>query len=54
VTDLLFVAIAVAFFAVCVGYVRLCDRIIGPDPTGRESGDPAAATAATAPLDVTP
>jgi hypothetical protein len=45
VTDLLFIAIAMAFFAVCVGYVRLCDRIIGPDPTGRESGDPAAVTA---------
>ena len=30
--DLLFVVITVAFFAVCVAYVRLCDRIIGPDP----------------------
>jgi hypothetical protein len=40
VTDLLFIAIAVAFFAVCVGYVRLCDRIIGPDPAARDSGDP--------------
>jgi hypothetical protein len=27
-TDLLFVAIAVAFFALCVGYVRACDRIV--------------------------
>jgi hypothetical protein len=43
VTDLLFVAIVVAFFAVCVGYVRVCDRIIGPDPTGREPVDPAVA-----------
>jgi hypothetical protein len=32
VTDLLFIAIVSAFFALCVGYVRLCDRIIGPDP----------------------
>jgi hypothetical protein len=30
--DLLFVIITVAFFVVCVGYVRVCDRIIGPDP----------------------
>jgi hypothetical protein len=43
VTDLLFIVIAVVFFAVCVGYVRLCDRIIGPDPTARESAEPAAA-----------
>lgn len=30
--DLLFVVITVAFFLVCVAYVRVCDRIIGPDP----------------------
>jgi hypothetical protein len=30
--DLVFVVITIAFFVVCVGYVRLCDRIIGPDP----------------------
>ena len=30
--DLVFIAIVVAFFALCVGYVRVCDRIIGPDP----------------------
>ena len=29
--DLVFIAIVVAFFALCVGYVRVCDRIIGPD-----------------------
>jgi hypothetical protein len=27
-SDLLFVAVAVAFFALCVGYVRACDRIV--------------------------
>jgi hypothetical protein len=32
VADLLFVVITVAFFAICVAYVRVCDRIIGPDP----------------------
>ena len=30
--DLLFVVITIAFFAICVAYVRMCDRIIGPDP----------------------
>ncbi len=30
--DLLFMVITIAFFAVCVAYVRVCDRIIGPDP----------------------
>ena len=30
--DLVFLVIMVAFFALCIGYVRLCDRIIGPDP----------------------
>jgi hypothetical protein len=37
VADLLFVVITIAFFALCVAYVRLCDRIIGPDPADRES-----------------
>jgi hypothetical protein len=32
VGDLVFMVITIAFFAVCVAYVRLCDRIIGPDP----------------------
>jgi hypothetical protein len=31
VRDLVFVAITVAFFVVCVGYVGLCDRIVGDD-----------------------
>lgn len=29
--DLIVVVMTVAFFAVCVAYVALCDRIIGPD-----------------------
>jgi hypothetical protein len=32
VVDLLFVVITIAFFLLCVGYVYVCDRIIGPDP----------------------
>jgi len=29
--DVVFVAIVLAFFALCVLYVRWCDVIIGPD-----------------------
>jgi hypothetical protein len=29
--DVVFVALALAFFALCVLYVRWCDLIIGPD-----------------------
>lgn len=29
--DVIFLLITVAFFALCVGFVRVCDRIIGPD-----------------------
>jgi hypothetical protein len=39
VPDLLFVVITIVFFVVCVGYVRLCDRIIGPDPAVAGSAD---------------
>jgi|GEM_PF-1404599 hypothetical protein len=40
-TDVLFVALAVAFFAVCVGYVRFCDRIVasGPEPADKASAE---------------
>ena len=37
--DLVFIAIVVVFFALCVGYVRVCDRIIGPDAPGGEALD---------------
>ena len=30
-TDLLVVLVTLAFFALCTGYVHLCDRVIGPD-----------------------
>jgi len=29
--DLVFVATIIAFFALCVAYIKGCDRIIGPD-----------------------
>ena len=34
--DVIVVVITVAFFALCVAYVRWCDRIIGPDPAPAE------------------
>lgn len=33
-TDLVFVLALILFFAVCVGFVMVCERIIGPDPEG--------------------
>jgi hypothetical protein len=31
VADVIFVAVICAFFALCVVYIRWCDRIVGPD-----------------------
>jgi hypothetical protein len=31
VSDVIFLATIVAFFALCAVYIRACDRIIGPD-----------------------
>jgi hypothetical protein len=31
VADIAFLATIVAFFILCIGYVELCGRIIGPD-----------------------
>jgi len=36
--DVIFVAVISAFFALCVVYVRWCDRIIGPDMTSLAVG----------------
>lgn len=30
-SDLIFLATIVAFFALCVAYIKACDRIIGSD-----------------------
>lgn len=30
-SDLLVVLMTVGFFAICIAYVALCDRIVGPD-----------------------
>jgi hypothetical protein len=41
--DVVFVAIALAFFAVCVLYVQWCDIIIGPDEVSSARVDDQAA-----------
>jgi hypothetical protein len=33
-TDVLVVVALIAFFALCAGFVAVCQRIIGPDPEG--------------------
>lgn len=33
--DIVFVAITLAFFALCVLYIRWCDVIMGPDEIAR-------------------
>jgi hypothetical protein len=33
VGDLIFIAVTIAFFALAAGFVKICDRIIGPDET---------------------
>ncbi len=41
--DVLFLLITAAFFAAAVGFVRVCDKVIGPDadhPDAEGSGDP--------------
>lgn len=35
--DLLMLAVVAGFFALCVGYIALCDRILGPDADVLES-----------------
>jgi hypothetical protein len=39
VADVLFILITVTFFAICVAYVRWCDRIIGADEWTSEHAD---------------
>ncbi|MEP6658629.1 MAG: hypothetical protein ABJD24_01795 [Acidimicrobiales bacterium] len=37
--DVIILVGTIAFFALCVGYVGLCDRIIGPDPVDADESD---------------
>ena len=32
--DVVFLLLALGFFSLCAGYVKLCDRIVGADPDG--------------------
>jgi len=41
VADIVFLGVIVAFFMLCVGYVWLCGRIVGPDVVEVESDDDA-------------
>ena len=46
--DILVILMTIGFFALCVAYVALCDRIVGPDdPEGAEAV-PGSAPEATA------
>ena len=47
--DVIFVAVLVAFFALCVAYLRWCDRIIGPDDFGVRRDDSPSPYVATGP-----
>jgi len=38
------IVMTLGFFALCVAYVVLCDRIIGPDEVDESLPDPGAAT----------
>lgn len=51
--DLLYLLITPAFFAVCVGLVRGCDRLVGPDDldvddVARLQAEPGSAVSETA------
>lgn len=45
--DLVYISIIVAFFALCVVYLRWCDRIIGPDESSADRNDTASPYVAT-------
>jgi hypothetical protein len=41
--DLLFVAVILGFFALCLGLVKGCDRLNGPDEAGADPRTPGSA-----------
>ena len=51
--DVIFVAVLCAFFALCVVYIRWCDRIIGPDQVTTPSADGPVATDASGTMPAT-
>lgn len=46
-SDLIYLAVIVGFFAVAVGLLRACEHIIGPDPVSSTTEAPPAATPET-------
>jgi len=46
VADIIFLATIVAFFFLCVGYVSLCDQIIGPDEVALDAEEDEASSEA--------
>ncbi len=44
--DLLMLVVVAGFFTLCLGYVALCDRVVGPDG---ELADPTTAEATEVP-----
>ena len=47
--DVVFVAVILAFFAVCLGLVKACDRLVGPDQTSSSGAVPVSAARVTVP-----
>ena len=47
--DLLFVAVIIAFFAVCLLLIKACDHIIGPDTGQLDEDDTTASLEEVAP-----
>jgi hypothetical protein len=46
--DVVVILMTLGFFAVCVAYVALCDRIVGPDDPAAAETTPGSAPEATA------
>ncbi len=46
--DILVILMTIGFFALCVAYVALCDRIVGPDDPESAEPVPGSAPGATA------
>jgi hypothetical protein len=52
--DVLVLLLIVAFFALCVGFVRGCDRIIGPDDVDELAAPPTEAETERGSMGVSP
>ena len=41
--DVIYLLITLAFFAICIGLIKACDMVIGPDELDDSAGEPATA-----------